>query len=748
MSTTVAESSDATAASDPPPTTVPAEIPSVWEQHAGKCLAAILIVAVVLKCSFFTGFALGDDAYYANVIDQFAQTGKWRVDFVSDLRLSFYLPVALCFKLFGVNNIAYGLTPLIFSTLNILAIYFLARLLFDKSTGLLAALLLTFSPFDILYGTTMTIDIFVGLGSVLALYFFLRSVEPENKRWPLHLVASNLLFVYLYFVKMPALMFTVVIGLVALAHLRMIKRLLLYGLLFFAFIFLITWIEKIVYGEWLIHFSSGVHYHKDSAPDYSRLWDYGHWFFRPYVDGYHIFGIYFFLFIPAIILGLFKDRLSSYYMIAWLVGYFLLLNFFPVRIDPYVPIPRWFRYAYVLVPPGVILLAQLVRWLIQIKWTRPIGITLLLAVIGMSTHQVVRQDSERRDSLRDANAAIAFFDELPASSKKLPIYCDNLFKNYYFFHNRHDPQQIATYAFNEKVVWEIPYRERFAAAVEMPEGYLLTGGARSWWIVPMQLINRYGAPIPDEWELVKTIDLTTTRPEWKDEPMQIFRRISSSHLTPEIDYGAPQIDRTSLRKQVLIDNYHGFTDSPLALFLQANGYTCTTSTSPLTDEALDAAGCLLLTYHPDWRAFDEEEWDRIGRFLQSGGRLMMLAISWTYDKKYGAIFPYDRITNYFDVRFSTIMSKYDQISANPNHRVGESVESLEMNKAYASILRTFSETNVPVITDSAGNTVGFACIQDDARAVILGHCNFGFGDTYKRGDNGKLILNSIAFLAE
>lgn len=86
----------------------------------------------------------------------------------------FIYALALSFKLFGWSEAAARLPNIVASLMSVVLVYGLSRELYDEGVALLAAALLTFSPFHIQYAPTAFTDPFMVLFSLAAFYLVLR----------------------------------------------------------------------------------------------------------------------------------------------------------------------------------------------------------------------------------------------------------------------------------------------------------------------------------------------------------------------------------------------------------------------------------------------------------------------------------------------------------------------------------------------------------------------------------------------
>ena len=131
-----------------------------------------MLAGIIIRLYFHIGHIFSDDAYYsflghALLVNSFP--GNYLGYPVFPLRINEIFLYALSFKIFGINEFATEVFPFIFSILNILLTYILAKALTkDEITSLLASFLISFFPTDIVFATIGFPDLinvfFINLG--------------------------------------------------------------------------------------------------------------------------------------------------------------------------------------------------------------------------------------------------------------------------------------------------------------------------------------------------------------------------------------------------------------------------------------------------------------------------------------------------------------------------------------------------------------------------------------------------------
>jgi 4-amino-4-deoxy-L-arabinose transferase-like glycosyltransferase len=140
-------------------------------------LSLVLVVACFIRYLFYLGHIFSDDAYY-NYLSYTLFNGNFAQDYLGyphyPLRINIYFLTALAFKLFGANEFATTVFPMIYSLAAIIVAYFCADTFTNsKQIARLTALIMTFLPTEIVFASLNFSDapsaLFLNLG-ILLLY--------------------------------------------------------------------------------------------------------------------------------------------------------------------------------------------------------------------------------------------------------------------------------------------------------------------------------------------------------------------------------------------------------------------------------------------------------------------------------------------------------------------------------------------------------------------------------------------------
>ncbi|TMA54143.1 MAG: hypothetical protein E6J75_14280, partial [Deltaproteobacteria bacterium] len=150
-----------------------------------RLLAFLVVLAAALRLWCFIGYGRGDDPLYVVIAKRLLDEGSGfftpaTFAYGVNYRLGLYVPVAMSFALLGVNEFSYVLYPLLASLGSIVLVCLIGTALFDAEVGLIAAVLVAVSPFDVAFASTMVIDLASSFLTALAVYGPLGRVLGEG----------------------------------------------------------------------------------------------------------------------------------------------------------------------------------------------------------------------------------------------------------------------------------------------------------------------------------------------------------------------------------------------------------------------------------------------------------------------------------------------------------------------------------------------------------------------------------------
>jgi len=190
-----------------------------------EILFALLLTAFVVRCIFFSGGIRGSDAFaYAQYAYDIA-SGSYDLNSINGFygfRYFVLLPTAFSFMIFGVNDLSSGIFPYIFSLLNIIVVFYLGKIIFNKEIGIIASGLLIIYPLDISASNCVSPDSFIPFFSSLAILCYILAEEniSSGYRKILLLLLSGILISFAYMSRVTSVFLFFAIAIYQLFHKR------------------------------------------------------------------------------------------------------------------------------------------------------------------------------------------------------------------------------------------------------------------------------------------------------------------------------------------------------------------------------------------------------------------------------------------------------------------------------------------------------------------------------------------------
>lgn len=156
---------------------------SRWVTPSWPAVLAIMLLALLVRSLFFVGYQGRDDRTYiayAEFVNSDRQLADLDVQTQWVGRVGFWIPLAGSMSLFGNTQIGYAAYSLACSLGGVLLTFGLGRATVGSGPALLAAILLTLMPLDVLYATKAYPDLPVGFLMTLAFWLALKSRDSPR----------------------------------------------------------------------------------------------------------------------------------------------------------------------------------------------------------------------------------------------------------------------------------------------------------------------------------------------------------------------------------------------------------------------------------------------------------------------------------------------------------------------------------------------------------------------------------------
>ena len=398
-------------------------------------ISTIIILALIIRVIFFSGFVLGDDPNYADdartILD-----GSYPP--LCDLCVFSFRPVllysiSLSLKWLGWSEFNFVLPILLSSLICIYLIYKLAEMLFDKNTGLLAALLLSIYPLDVVHATTMSNDIMLSMLVALSMLLVLKGFKSTKRTSPLCFAAAGAVLGIAAGVKIIAIPAIGLFFLILLWCIGEEKRFNKGTVLFIIAWALVQVIFSATYyfktGDFFAHIHAELIFNKKFNPSgfmntasslKNALLFYPKYMLCLQAEGHPDYEFYPYGFVyPVFLLGtLFfirkRDR-KAVIPLVWFTYLFLMMEFAPLRISPYYqPIHRLVRFLSIISIPTLLVVAYFLKQVYRERGAgKALALLLMAGLVVTSLHQTYRKSYCYRDSMADARSAFAILRHMP-----------------------------------------------------------------------------------------------------------------------------------------------------------------------------------------------------------------------------------------------------------------------------------------------------------------------------------------------
>jgi 4-amino-4-deoxy-L-arabinose transferase-like glycosyltransferase len=161
----------------------------------GALLLLILLIALGMRLWHYTGPIGSDDTWYYLGAHEIYEGTYEPGDNYWKTRYGMLVPIAVSYGIFGTNELAAALWPMLCSLGAVALCYFLGKMLLDASAGLLAATLLAFYPLDIHYSGLILPDVPLSFLMAASVAAFIYAGKAEKYSWVMYLLSGAFLAV-------------------------------------------------------------------------------------------------------------------------------------------------------------------------------------------------------------------------------------------------------------------------------------------------------------------------------------------------------------------------------------------------------------------------------------------------------------------------------------------------------------------------------------------------------------------------
>lgn len=501
-------------------------------------LALILLLAIFYYSSFWVGYGMGDDEFYASMVSELIhgtyQTYPLSPEYgnfpVFQFRPVLLLLTALSTLLAGFNDIGFTL-PIFFSHLaSIIIIYLLGRRLFNETAGILAALFLVIFPLRLVFATTVANDIMLSALLAAVALLVIRQVTGNCRDQFLCCEGAGVLLGLSQAVKSNALC----MGVLAVVYILLASKsrqsawrsitALFAG--WGSIIILIIAGFHAAGAGWSDFFTAEIKYNLWVTPltrfqDVAALRD--HLLFYPRLmfnvmsispTDFEPYGYFYWLVAAALAYAMLTRKRNFIVVGCWALALFLFMELMPLRLSPYQPIHRLERTLDIVTIPALLLcggfLSELWR---KNRLTRGVVLTAVALLAGNSLATSIPYAAFRKDAMQDIRDLSAFLYQRSVET----VYADGeLFWGLSFYMPEKNKRRIT---------WENLENFRRAAGNiawgDLKKNSLVVLGGSRRPDMYFDLLSRFQPPvIPKSWALLK--EFSRAPKPWRKKPLRVY----------------------------------------------------------------------------------------------------------------------------------------------------------------------------------------------------------------------------------
>jgi 4-amino-4-deoxy-L-arabinose transferase-like glycosyltransferase len=408
------------------------ETTPVWYRGV---VAAILLVALGYRCFGLTGDMFFDPTIYAQSAFNLLQgTFTLKTDSWYAHRLPVFVPLVPLYALFGVGTATSRLWPLFVSLVQVALVIWLGRKLFDRTTAILAGVLVALTPLDAVQGSVLQPDTVMAAFLTAAAGFWIASLEQDSRHPRVYPFLSGLCFALAVVTRENAAVL-LVFYLSSILWERPRARVVLDAALGGALVIApLLAVYAVTTGDPFFRFSAVA-----AAYDAPVMQEGGRFGFYPSLlrhVRHAVTGLGPALFALGILGGLLRPNRSRILLLLWALPILLHLQFGSMSITHYVPILKRERFLTPLTAPLALLTASvLLEWTSGIvrrllrdsqaagqRALRVAAISLVVTVLAWNSFLIVR------DQRRQSAAAFQAFQSVArviARRPSLPVLFDH-----------------------------------------------------------------------------------------------------------------------------------------------------------------------------------------------------------------------------------------------------------------------------------------------------------------------------------
>ena len=390
----------------------------------------LMVLAFLLRLVTFMGISEGDDLSYTLLAHKFAE-GDFSANFIFDIRWVVFVPVALLYKIFGVNDITSLAPTFVYGISSIWLAYKVVENETDKLTASVATLLYLTFPIILIYANFLQVAPSLEFFTLLTVYSFQRGIKSEKIQW---FVLGGFAIGGIFFARTTGLFIAPLASFYVWYRKGFNKKTVAWIALAAACSLVLPAVQGLVYlkvhGDFFHHIAisrKGVEYMDrmfDVDPKdlffYIRTMfttgDFANWKMFGF-NGYFIAASL----VACIVRLCMKKSGKEVLFLVWFLSYFLFMTFAPTSFSPYTTLIRNIRYSIIFVLPVCAVYAVLLVDLL--KKDKPLlPVVSLVIILFIAVSNIVFADIDSRKFKERRISQKTSVEELLKDYNGEPIY--------------------------------------------------------------------------------------------------------------------------------------------------------------------------------------------------------------------------------------------------------------------------------------------------------------------------------------
>ncbi|HNW81320.1 MAG TPA: glycosyltransferase family 39 protein [bacterium] len=157
-------------------------IDNIFNKYKISPIAIILPIAFLLKVLTFMGLSEGDDLFYSQLAYE-ASLGQISAYYIFCLRWAVFMPVALLYEIFGVNEITSIAPTMVYGIISVWLVYKIVEKETSYHIAAMTTILYATFPVVLVFGNFLQTDPCLEFFTLLTIYFFQVGVSSDKKRF-------------------------------------------------------------------------------------------------------------------------------------------------------------------------------------------------------------------------------------------------------------------------------------------------------------------------------------------------------------------------------------------------------------------------------------------------------------------------------------------------------------------------------------------------------------------------------------